>query len=312
MTYRRRTALVSALVVGLAVASAPAAQAATVSDYSDVAATPNVEGCTIAQGFAAGPTYLYAIKTRSDDKRSVIHRVDKNTGVSTVMTTGAKTYNPWLGHANDMTTADFGGKHYLFVVTLDKTTSGVQLVQLGYTGTTYTKVRSFHVTYEGKPRGVSGIDRISTSSTGITFFFKSAKQVYRGTVRPASGSRTVKLAKAFTLSTEKALVDGAVVPDLATFANQGFHYDIAKKVLYYPLTKDNRSIVLVYRNVGRTRDTTAKPSTEDSFSITSADYPAKFEIEGVGTSGGRLYFNTNRATSQAAADGVHVFEGYSS
>jgi hypothetical protein len=50
--------------------------------------------------------------------------------------------------------------------------------------------------------------------------------------------------------------------------------DIAKKVVYYPLTKDNRGIVLVYRNVGR------------------------------------LYFNTNRATTQAAADGVHVFEGF--
>lgn len=61
-------------------------------------------------------------------------------------------------------------------------------------------------------------------------------------------------------------------------------------MLYYPLTKDNRSIVLVYRNVTPSSTGTITSATDLSFRITSDKY-SKFEIEGVGISGGKLYFN---------------------
>lgn len=99
---------------------------------------------------------------------------------------------------------------------------------------------------------------------------------------------------------------------LENFSNQGFFYHEAANTPYYPLTKENVSIVLAYRNM--TSTTTGKVTSDPklSFRITSAMYADKFEIQGVGVSGGRLYFNTNRAKSSSDSnwDGVRVFNGY--
>jgi hypothetical protein len=306
MSHRRRLALAAAAAATVLSVVPQAAGAADDSAYADVASTPDTAGCTAAQAFAAGDTYFYAVKTRPDDTRSVLFRIRKDTGQTEVMTTGGASDNAWLRHANDMTMVDAGGKHYLFVVTLDKRKGKVQLVQLAYTGTTYEKVRSYFVTYKGKTLAASGISRVSTSGTTVRFFFKSAKQVYRGAVKLSSGSRTVTLSKAFQLSTVGATVEGAVVPDLSTFVNQGFHYDVATDAMYYPLTKDDRSVVLVYPGVAPGRTTNVKPSPTWSFAIRSTAWSRQFEIESIGVSGRRVYFNTNRASSTAAADAVHV------
>ncbi|MCW2789885.1 MAG: hypothetical protein JWP56_2188 [Aeromicrobium sp.] len=314
MTFGKRLAAISAMAMGFVALSGPAAQATYYSEYDDVASTPDTAKCTAAQGFAAGSTYLYSIKTRTSDYgRSVIYRVNKDTKKTQVMTTGGKSYNGWLGHANDMTIADFAGKHYFWVATYNKSSSKAQLVQLSYSGNTYKKVKSYHVKLSGKIAAVTGITRAATTDTGINFFFKSEKQVYTGTVKlkPSQKSSTVNIKKAFKLSTANAKVNGQKI-DLSGFLNQGFHYDPAKSVVYYPLTKGNRSVVLVYPGVVPTRDKAAYPSETDSFRITSSKYSKKFEIEGLGLSGGKLYFNTNRATTKKAADGVHVFKGYTS
>jgi len=139
--------------------------------------------------------------------------------------------------------------------------------------------------------------------------FKSGRTIYNGSLPLTASSGTIDLTRAFDLQVEGALVNGATVSDLGTFANQGFFYDAANKVLYYPLTKDNRSIVLVYRNVSPTTTGTAPAATDLSFRITSSAY-TKFEIEGVEISDGKLYFNTNRSNSSGSFDGVHVFNGY--
>jgi hypothetical protein len=139
--------------------------------------------------------------------------------------------------------------------------------------------------------------------------FKSGKTVYNGSLSPNATSGTVNLTKAFSLKVEGALVNGATVPGLEDWSNQGFFYDATKDVLYYPLTDANRSVVLVYRNVTPDSTGTLTSASDLSFRITSSTY-SKFEIEGVGLSGGKLYFNTNRATSSAAADGVHVFNDF--
>jgi len=188
--------------------------------------------------------------------------------------------------------------------------SGAQLVRLRYDGTTYYHAGSYQVRLNGAVATPSGINRVSVSSTTITFMFKSGRTVYNASLPLRASSGTVNLTKAFTLQVDGALVNGATVPDLGTFVNQGFFYDAPKKVLYYPLTKDNRSIVLVYRNVSPTTTGTAPAATDLSFRITSSKYSSKFEIEGVGISDGRLYFSTNRSNSSGAFDGVHVFNGY--
>lgn len=306
----RLVALV-AIALGLVVATGPAANAAYYNEYSDVASTPDTSGATGAQGFAAGSTYLYSIKTRTsnNDDISVIYRVNKSTGAREVMKNGTSnaSYNTWLSHANDMTIVDIDGQHHFFVVTMNS--SGAQLVKLRYDGATYYKVGSYSVHLGGSVKAVSGIDRASISSSAITFLFKSGRQIYRGSLSLRANSGTVDLTEAFDLKVAGALVNGSTVSDLESFSNQGFFYDESNKVLYYPLTKDNRSIVLVYRNVTPSSTGTITSATDLSFRITSAKY-SKFEIEGVGISGGKLYFNTNRANSSGAYDGVHVFNGY--
>ena len=182
-------------------------------------------------------------------------------------------------------------------------------MRLRYDGTTYYNAGSYQIRLNGAVAAPSGVNRVSVTSTAITFMFKSGRTIYNGSLPLRASSGTIDLTKAFDLQVDDALVNGATVPDLGTFANQGFFYDEPNKVLYNPLTKDNRSIVLVYRNVSPTTTGTAPAATDLSFRITSSTY-STFEIEGVGISDGKLYFNTNRANSSGAHDGVHVFNGY--
>ncbi|WP_230690322.1 hypothetical protein [Catellatospora paridis] len=298
-------------MLSLLLLSGQAAQAAYYNTYTDIASTPDTSCCTGVQGFAAGATYLYSVKNHTDyDDVSVIYRVHKTTGERVLMTNGTNggSTNTWLGHGNDMTIVDIDGQHHLFVVTMNS--SGAQLVRLRYEGTTYYHSGSYQLRLNGAVAAPSGINRVSVTSTAITFMFKSGRTIYNGSLPLRASSGTIDLTRAFDLQVDGALVNGATVPDLGTFANQGFFYDAAKKVLYYPLTKDNRSIVLVYRNVSPTTTGTAPAATDLSFRITSSAYSTKFEIEGVGISDGKLYFNTNRANSSGAHDGVHVFNGY--
>lgn len=310
MRILSRVIALVALVAGLAVLPGSPAHAAYYNTYDDIAATPDTSGTTGAQAFAAGSTYLYSVKNRtSDDGRAAIYRVDKATGARVVMRNGTDglAYNTWLGHANDMTIVDIDGEHHFFVVTMEKT--GAQLVKLRYDGTTYYKVGSYKITLDGAVAAPSGVTRVAVSSTTIRFFFKSSRQVYNGTLPLRANTGTIAITKAFVLDVAGALVNGATVSDLDTFSHQGVFYDAANQTLYVPLTKDNRSIVLVYRSVTPARTATATSDENLSFRITSSAY-SKFEIEGVGLSGGRLYFNTNRANSTGAHDGVHVFKSY--
>ena len=244
MRFSGRLAVLVAMVLGFVVLSGPSAQAAYYNGYTDVASTPDTEGCTGAQGFAAGATYLYSIKNRtSDNGKAVIYRVNKSTGDKVVMKTGGKPYNTWLGHANDMTIVDISGEHYMFVVTMK--TSGAQLVKLHYDGTNYSKVGAYQLTLAGNVAAASGINRVSVTSSKVSFLFKSGKTVYNGSLSPTAKDGAVKLTKAFSLNVKDAKVNGATVPGLDSWSNQGFFYDETKKVLYYPLTDANKSVVLV-------------------------------------------------------------------
>ncbi|WP_290863245.1 hypothetical protein [Hamadaea sp.] len=310
MRFGRRLALVAGLVLSLLAFVAQPANAAYYNTYTTIAGLPNTSCCTGVQGFAAGATYLYSVKNHTNyDDLAVIYRVNKNTGDRVLMTNGTNggTTNTWLGHANDMTIVDIDSQHHLFVVTLEST--GAQLVKLRYDGTTYYYAGSFQIRLNGAVSAPSGVSRVSQDSTTINFMFKSGRTVYNGSIPLRANTGTIDLTKAFDLQVEGALVNGAPVSDITTFLNQGFFYDSTKKVLYYPLTKENRSIVLVYRNISPTTTGTAPAASDLSFRITSSAYTT-FEIEGVGVSGGILYFNTNRSNADGSADGVHSFNGY--
>jgi len=311
MRVGRRLVIMAPVIAGFVALTESPALAAYYNTYSDIAGTPDTNGCTGAQGFAAGATYLYSVKNRTgSDDLAVIYRVNKTTGDRVLMTNGTDggVTNPWLGHGNDMTIVDIDGAHHLFVVTM-KPSGGAQLVRLLYDGSTYYFAGSYEVRLNGATAAVSGISRVSVGSTAITFMFKSGRTVYNGSLPLRASSGTIDLTKAFDLQVDGALVNGATVPDLGTFSNQGFYYDAANHVLYNPLTKDNRSIVLGYRGVSPTTTGTAPAAGDLSFRITSSAYTF-FEIEGVGISDGKLYFSTNRSNSSGANDGVHVFKDY--
>lgn len=312
MDISRRSALVLAAGVGLVALPATSAQAAYYNEYDTIAGIPTAHECTAAQGFAAGSTYLYSVKIGRDDTRSLIYRTNRNTGSTVIMTNGTDSspYNPWLGHANDMALVTIDGDYHLFVVTM--TTEGAQLVKLHYSGSTYYKVGEFNVHLDGEAKAVSGISRVSQDASAVNFFFKSGRNVYRGSIGLTDSSGTIDLTKAFDLKVAGALVDGEVVPDLEDFTNQGFLYHPATKDLFYPMTKKNRSIVLVYRNVTAESSGTLTSAEDLSFRITSSAYPSLFEIESLGIADGTLYFNTNRAKSSSDGnyDGVHAFKGF--
>jgi hypothetical protein len=309
-TTGTRLATLAAVSLTAVLATAPAAQAAYYNTYSDIADAPDVGAYTGAQGFAAGATYLYSIKTRTsnDDDRSLIYRANRSGGSATLMSnaTDGTSSNAWLGHANDMTITASGGTNYFWVVTMES--SGPQLVKLSYDGTSYRKVGGFGVRLNGAVKTVSGISRVAVTSSTTSFLFKSGSTVYRGSIGTGATSGTVDLAPAFTLQTSGALVNGAPVSDIEDFAEQGFYYDESRDVLYRPLTKENRSIVLVYPDVTTSTQTPRKADPDLSFRITSSAY-TKFEVEGVGVSSGdrKLYFNTNRNGDK---DGFHAFKGY--
>lgn len=310
MRVGRRLVIMAPVIAGVVALTESPALAAYYNTYSDIADTPDTNDCTGAQGFAAGSTYLYSVKIRKANDLAVIYRVNKTTGDRVLMTNGTSggVTNPWLGHGNDMTIVDIDGVHHLFVVTM-KGSGSAQLVKLSYDGSTYYFAGSYEIRLNGATLAPSGISRVSVSSTTITFMFKSGWTVYNGSLPLRADSGTIDLTKAFELQVDGAPVNGAPVSDLGTFLPQGFYYDAANHVLYNPLTKENRSIVLVYRGVTAATRGTAPAASDLSFRITSSQYD-KFEIEGVGISDGKLYFSTNRSNGDVANDGVHVFKDY--
>lgn len=308
MRIGRRLAGLTALGLGLVLATAPAAQAAYYTGYTTVGSTKDVGSHTAAQGFAAGTTYTYAVKTNSAQTSSVIYRVTKSSKKAVVMKNGdtGGTTNAWLGHGNDMTIVDIDGKHHLYVVTMKE--SGAQLVKLRYDGTTYRKVGGYYLRLSGKVATMSGISRLSVSSTGVSFLFKKGRTVYRGTAPLTATSGTINLTKAFTLNLEDAKVGGKTISGLSKWSSQGFFYDTAKKVAYFPLWNGStRSVVLTYKGVEPTSTGDIKAYDALSFSIEQKDKFSKLEIESVAVNGNRLYFNTNRSGN---ADGVHYFTSY--
>lgn len=281
--------------------------------YTSIGAISTVHDCPSAQAFAAGSTWLYSIKIRSsDDGRAVIYRTNKTTGESHVMTNndGGREYIAGLEHANDAALVTINGSFHMFIVTVNS--AGPQLIKLHYSGNKYRQVGTYDVVLDGDPLSVSGISKVAVSDDEITFLLKNKQTYYKGTLAADASSGAIQATPLFDITRKGALVNGNEVPDLDSFSNQGIHYHVAGKRLYVPVTKGNRSIVLAFSGVTMSTTGTLTADQELSFRITSATYKDLFEIEGVGTSGDRLYFNTNRRKTSGDSnwDGVHVFDAY--
>lgn len=302
-------AVCSAVANGGAVVS-PAASTGYFNTYADVATLGNANGCDADEGFAVGSSYTYAVKINGDESKAVIYRTRMSDGTTTLMDNGdnGTTYATYLGHANDVVLSSTDGNYYMFIVTMKA--GSTSLVKLQYVGTTYYKVGSYTIQYNGANVSMSGVKITSKSATTINFLLKSGRTFYRGSLPLGATSGTITLASGFYLDTEDALVNGSKVSNITSYANQGFGY--YSNTVYFPVTYENISIVLVYRNISSATGT-INAATDLSFRITSSAYPTLFEIESVGIGpDSYLWFNTNRKTSASdtAHDGVHYFKAY--
>jgi hypothetical protein len=292
----------------------PSHAATTYGSYTTKASLPTydcgADSCTAAAGFAVTKNYLFSIKKDTDDNKAVIYRVNRDTGDRVLMTnaTSDSKVNTWLGHANDMEIATVGGQSYMFVVTMfgsnDGSNSTKQLVKLKYDGNSYVWDHTYTILNNSVPLDVSGLSKISQSGNIVNFFFSKGDKVYHGSldVTAVGGSANdINLEKAFTMTGRP---DG--------WSPQGVHYDAANQRFYRPVTRANRSRVLVYDNVTPTislpKEQPLSPNGAVDIDITSAG-SEKFEIEGVGISpeSNKLYFNTNR---KPETDGVHYVKDY--
>lgn len=288
-----------------------AASAAYYNTYTTVATLGNAHSCYSAQGFGVGSTYTYTVKVNSDDTTAVIYRTNMSGGTTTLMNNGdnGQTYTRDLGHANDVALHSNAGNYYMFVITMEA--GSTSLVKLKYVGTTYYKVGSYTISYGGAAKAMSGVKITGKDASNIYFLFKSGRTFYRGSLPLTATSGTINVTNAFYLNIEDALVNGSTVSNITSYATQGIGY--YSDTLYFPLTYENVSIVLVYRNIS-TASGTIHADNNLSFRITSSAYPDLFEIEGVGIANGdKLWFNTNRRANSGDTthDGVHYFDGYS-
>lgn len=295
-----------------AVVVAPAAANADYfNTYTTVTTLGNAHSSYSAQGFGVGSTYTYSVKIKADETSAVIYRTKMSDGSTTLMTNGdtGQTYTTHLGHANDMALHSNNGSFYMFVVTMKA--GSTSLVKLRYVGTTYYQVGSYTIRHNNVNKSMSGVKITSKNANNIYFLFKSGRTFYRGTLPLTATSGTIDVSSAFYLNIEDALVNGSTVPNITSFSTQGIGYH--SNTLYFPLTHENVSIVLVYRNIS-TASGTIGADSDLSFRITSSAYPDLFEIEGVGVANqDKLWFNTNRrkVPGDTASDGVHYFKNYS-
>lgn len=280
--------------------------------YTTVADIANRSSCTAMQGLAVGSTWLYTVKTKTDNSSAVIQKTNKNTGATTNLTdsSGSATYS-FLGHANDMDVATIDGYSQLYIATM--TTGSNSLVRMKINGSKATKTGSYTVMLNGAQKSVSAVCIESTTDTDVNFLFKVGTQVYRGSVAKSATSGTINIAPAFKINTSSVKVNGTTI-NLSSYTHQGMGYHKGK--IYVPLwgggaDKQNQSIIAVYDTLNASGTVTSDPYL--SFRITSSAYTG-FEIEGCDVSSdGKLYFNANRWTSSSGNyDGVFYFNGYKS
>lgn len=281
------------------------------SGYVNLAMVYDQDSCYSMQGMTVNNTYVYCVKTGSNDTRATVTRIDKNSGAKTLMTNSATGYSYFtnLGHANALDIVTVNGKENLFV------TGGTTLVRLTINGTKLTTAGTYTATYNGATASMTAVQIMSASNTQVKVLVKSGRTLYTGTLNPAASSGTIALTKLCTLDITNVQMNGKKA-DYSAFTQQGFDYHDGK--VFLPLTGNaavetiNQSAVLVYDLEGATGNLRNDPSL--SFHITCGTYAGLFEMEdcAVCPTTGKLYFCANRrkTASDTNHDGVSYFKEY--
>ena len=305
-------ALIMLLGYFLIPGTSPQVQADCYSSYTLIDTIENYNGCTGMQGMAMDDTYLYNVKIASSTQdNAIITRTHKTSGSTVYMTNAATStyYFTELYHANDMELVTIDGTTYLFVATgLAGSTS---LIRYTLSGTTLTKSGSYEAIYNGSSTAISSAQVMYASSDRIDFMIKKGKYLYTASLDPAATSGAITMTHAFTLDVANVTIDGTTY-DYTEYLHQGFDYFDQK--VFVPITgypDMSISTIVVYDTAGVSG--TIKNDPTLSFYIQSTTYAEKFEIESceVCPADGRLYFNTNQATSSSSNyDAVHYFTNY--
>lgn len=301
----KKASLFLSLVLVVSLYSTTTASAAYYNTYTTKTAI-NDGTYTKCEGFAVGSTYAYTAKLNASESQAILIKTNLSTGENFKLTDSdtGKGYATYLGHANDMAVCTIDSKSHLFIVDSNSN----KCVKVKVDGRKFSKVATYQFYCDGQVQSIGGIDIISKTDSLIKFLCKKGKSFYVGSVATNAPSGKINLTKAFDISVEDALVNGAVVPNLGNYTHQGMCY--SSGTLYVPLTgngigKKNVSVVLVYTNITEFTSGTQHAKADTSYRITSSKY-STFEIEGCGIQGGKLWFNTNRADS-SQADGIHYF-----
>lgn len=283
------------------------------SDYNTVVNIYNYGGCTGMQGMAVDDTYIYSVKINSSTETSAfIARTHKDTGSTVYLTdsSSGSEFFTYLSHANDLGVAEIAGLTTLFVT--PSLSGSESLIRYVVEGTTITKVGNYTAVYNGTEIPLSSAQVISSNDTEIKLICKRGKYLYTGTIGTHDTSGTLTLTHLCTLDVANVMING-VNYDLSDYLHQGFGY--IDNQIFVPLTDSvdmSISVIAVYDIEGVSGTIRNDPTL--SFRIDSATYANKFEIEscGICPSDGKLYFNTNRATTSSDAnyDALHYIAGY--
>jgi hypothetical protein len=262
---------------------------------------------------AVDDTYIYNVKIASStEDNAFITRTHRTSG-STVYMTNASTGGYFftnLYHANDMEIVTVDGVQNLLVATGEAGSDS--LVRFEINGTTLTQVGSYTAIYDdGSQTGISSAKVMGVHGTVLDLIVKKNKYLYYATLDVSKSSGEFTIVHAFTLDVENVSIDGTVY-DLTEWLHQGFEYIDHK--IFVPITgypDMSVSSIVVYDIQGASGTIRNDPSL--SFYIQSTTYSEKFEFEscGICPADGRLYFNTNQATSSDGDyDSIHVFDDY--
>ncbi len=287
-------------------------EAAHYNSYTTKASLPNSSSCGSMQGLAMGKTYIYNIKRDDNDANCIIYKVARESGNKLLLTnssTGGSTI-AGLGHANDACLVEIGGVEYMFVTTMEATSTNLWKLKLS--GDYYSVAAKYAVKYNGSAKGMAGVDVMSFDGSTINFLFKSGDTFYKGSLSAtAATGTTITTSKAFAISRTGVNVNGTST-NYSGWTNQGYGY--YKGMLFVPVTSGASSAIIVYEGADTaTSSTTLKAKSDLSFKITSSDYSALFEMESVAIGpDGKLYFNTNRrkSSSDTNHDGVHYINNF--
>lgn len=310
----------------------------TIDDMSLAHQIPNttVEGttCSAVQGMSVEKTYAYFTKRNSDDTYVAVTRVNLDTGTQTLMdfyassTATAPSGCNTMGHANDITVAINGSSEFLFATTTVATTA-ISRHQISGTKLTFTGYFDL-VDTSGTSKNCSAIKYIKTSGGYFYFLLKRGWTFYTCKIATGATGGTksaptkVTIYKIFNIDTRNAMFvrdDGTVstMTDVDTWTNQGFGYNHAEGVVYYPTWKSvtgNDNVIICYNikdNIDSWLNTTSNLTniiypTKTNFMLNSTTTKS-YELEAMGFrpsqgTSGDLNFYISLNVSPLAKEGI--------